>query len=191
MSSKKDEALIDMLEGLGSGAEMDPTKLKELMDTLSGLEVKGAPGMVPGYDGEADFSDEALAEMGEEDKEPTIHDLLNEGLVELFGGEEGHLRTELAWLMDPKHAKQDNKIQGRFEQKAVARVAYMSLDGVDDMMFFLDQVTTEAGAWYWHRSKDGLLNAAMMRLATLKEEDDEEQKDQAMMDKAMKEKKDG
>lgn len=151
--------------------------------------VKG--GLVPGYDGEADFNmDDVVAAMEEEqeDVEPTLDEDIAEGLALIFGGvDDGPLSTELMWLMDPKHEEmeKDLVLLDRLERKGVEVISLLGIEEIDHLIFFLGLLDKDTGPWYYYRVSGPYGAACEDRLDVLAEIENAELEDDAMMNEAM------
>jgi len=186
VSLDRDEMMEVMKKVIAKDEALSASQVSRMLKDV----LKPGAGLVPGYDGEPDFSDELLEELEEAAMLPegtSLNDDIAEGMGIIFGGvEEGPLSTELAWLADPKHDKDDQLIMDRLEAKGVVHIGTLDLDEIDHLIFFLELLDNDTGPWYYYRVAIPFSNACMDRLAELSKVEEAELEDEAMMDAAMK-----
>lgn len=112
---------------------------------------------------------------------------IEELLFTLFGGDDGPLGTELAWLRDRKHSR-SAEILTRLSIKLKNIELSFTKEDIDDILTILPTLDEDGPGWYWTEDKINiqLVAACVRRLDEIRKEEMKEMEDQAMMDRAMK-----
>ncbi len=105
----------------------------------------------------------------EREREATLHDLVGEGMMMLFPDVQGI--TDRLNRMD-----NSTELHSQLETGCKDRIKDMEIEDLEDLVYFINILNHETGAWYWNRAKPLLQEAVDDRLYVLtreKENDDE------------------
>ncbi len=108
-------------------------------------------------------------ELARESREE-IHAMLNIGLETLFP-DTGDQRQAL--VFEDTGAGTRLALEG-LTYKCNVRIMDMDVDDIEDLVYILDLLDEQTGAWYWNKIEHPLRNAVALRLHVMSEEENDD-----------------
>jgi hypothetical protein len=100
-----------------------------------------------------------------------IHDTLNLGMNTLFPDVEVQIKA--LEIEDTKEGTEDT-IRA-LTYKCNVRIMDMDIDDIEDLIYILDLLDKDNGAWYWNKTKDSLRDGIALRLRMMEDEENEDE----------------